>query len=121
MSTQFTSIDPEAVARLRRSATAEDPHLFDEVASLFLEDLEKWLVAMASAVGTQDSEKIAEAAHAIGGGGMLFGAHPLAALCRSLQDLPRPSPAEARELAREVEHECVKIRHALEAEIKNSR
>jgi hypothetical protein len=52
---------------------------------------------------------------------MLFGAHPLAALCRPLQDTPRPSPAEARELVRKVEYECGKTRQALEAEINNSR
>ena len=121
MSTQLTSIDPEAVARLRRSATPQDPHLFEEIASLFLGDLEKWLGSLGEAVRAEDAKKLAEVAHAIGGGGMLFGAHPLAALCHSLQGTPRPSPAEARELAREVEDECAKIRQALEAEIKNSR
>ena len=120
MSTQLTSIDPEAVARLRRSATPQDPHLFEEVASLFLGDLEKWLASLDEALRTEDAEKLAEAAHAIGGGGMLFGAHPLATLCHSLQDTPRPSPIEARELARKVKHECGQIRQALEAEIKNS-
>jgi len=121
MSTKLTTLDPEKLARLRQSATPQEPRLFEEIASLFLADLEKWLASMAEAVRTEDSEKLAEAAHAIGGGGMLFGAHPLATLCHTLQDTPRPSPAEARELAREVEDECGKIRQALEAEIKHSR
>jgi|SRR6266849_4318552 len=121
MSTKLTSIDPGVIEHLRQCATPQEPHLFEEIASLFLGDLEKWLASMDEAVRTEDSEKLAEAAHAIGGGGMLFGAKQLAALCHPLQDTPRPSPAEARELAHEVEHECDKIRQALEAEIKNSR
>ena len=120
MSTILTPIDPEVVARLRQSATPQEPHLFEEIASLFLGDLEKWLGSMDEAVSAQDSEKLAEAAHAIGGGGMLFGAHPLATMCHSLQDTPRPSPGEARKLARKVKRECGKIRQALEAEIKNN-
>ena len=120
MSMKLTPIDLEVVARLRRSATPQDPHLFEEIASLFLGDLEKWLASMDEALRTEDAEKLAEAAHAMGGGGMLFGAHPLATLCHSLQDTPHPSPIEARELARKVKHECDKIRQALEAEIKNN-
>jgi|SRR5579863_56875 len=120
MSMKLTPIDLEVVARLRRSATPQDPHLFEEIASLFLGDLEKWLASMDEALRTEDAEKLAEAAHAMGGGGMLFGAHPLATLCHSLQETPRPSPIEARELARKVKHECDKIRQALEAEIKNN-
>ena len=76
---------------------------------------------MDEAVRTEDAEKAAEAAHTMGGGGMLFGAKQLAALCHPLQDTPRPSPAEARELARKVERECGKMRQALEAGINNSR
>ena len=121
MSAKLTSIDPGVIEHLRQCATPQEPHLFEEVASLFLADLEKWLASMDEAVRTEDAEKVAEAAHAMGGGGMLFGAKQLAALCHPLQDTPRPSPAEARELARKVEHECGKIRQALEAEIKNSR
>jgi HPt (histidine-containing phosphotransfer) domain-containing protein len=56
MSTQLTSIDPEAVARLRRSATPEDPHLFEEIASLFLGDLEKWLESLTEAMRAEDTE-----------------------------------------------------------------
>jgi HPt (histidine-containing phosphotransfer) domain-containing protein len=121
MSTKLTPIDPEVIAHLRQCATPQEPRLFEEIASLFLGDLEKWQASMAEAVRAEDAEKLAEAAHAIGGGGMLFGAHPLAALCRPLQGTPRPSPAEARELARKVEHECGKIRQALETEINNGR
>jgi HPt (histidine-containing phosphotransfer) domain-containing protein len=121
MNTKPTSIDPGVIEHLRQCATPQEPHLFEEVASLFLGDLEKWLASLTEAVRAEDTEKLAEVAHAIGGGGMLFGAHPLAALCRPLQGTTRPSPAEARELAREVEHECGKLRQALEAEIKNNR
>ncbi len=121
MSTKLTPIDPGVIEHLRQCATPQEPHLFEEIASLFVGDLEKWLASLAEAVRTEDAEKLAEAAHAIGGGGMLFGAKQLAALCHPLQDTPRPSPAEARELAHEVERECGKIRQALEAEIKNSR
>src|SRR6266436_6635905 len=106
MSTKLTPIDAEVIERLRQCATPQEPHLFEEVASLFLGDLEKWLASLTEAVRAEDTEKLAEAAHAIGGGGMLFGAKQLAALCGPLQGTPRPSPAEARELAREVEHEC---------------
>jgi HPt (histidine-containing phosphotransfer) domain-containing protein len=121
MSTKLTPIDPGVIEHLRQCATPQEPHLFEEVALLFLADLDKWLASMDEAVRAEDAKRFAETAHAIGGGGMLFGAKQLSALCHPLQDTPRPSRAEARELAREVEHECGTIRQALEAEIKNSR
>jgi hypothetical protein len=36
MSTKLTPIDPEKLARLRQSATPQEPRLFEEIASLFL-------------------------------------------------------------------------------------
>src|SRR5712692_8102839 len=69
MQTDEIPIDPEVLRQLRLRATPTEPHFFEDIVSLFLADLEKQLASIDEGLRTQDSEKLAKAAHAIGGGG----------------------------------------------------
>lgn len=81
-----SSLDREAIHRLRTLARETDPALFSEIMSMFLEDLAKYLAALHSAIAERDVTALEHIAHAMKGASMNIGATGLAGISAKMEN-----------------------------------
>ena len=120
MQTQNSSIDSDVIARLRRLTTPQDPYFFEDMVTLFISDSEKRMSSLAEALEQNKRDRLAAAAHGLGGGAVIIGAYRLAKLCSPLQELPRGPESEMRELVEAIQKEYAEVRHLLDLALKSS-
>jgi HPt (histidine-containing phosphotransfer) domain-containing protein len=88
--------------------------------TLFISDSEKRMSSMVEALEQNKADRLAAAAHGLGGGGVIIGAYRLAELCSPLQELPRVAESERRELVGAIQKEYAEVRHLLDLTLKTS-
>jgi histidine phosphotransfer protein HptB len=120
MQTQGNSIDSDVIGRLRRLTTPQDPRFFEDMVTLFISDSEKRISSIIEASGQNKVDRLAAAAHGLGGGAVVIGAFRLAELCSPLQKLPRVPESEMRELIAAIRKEYAEVRHLLDLALKSS-
>jgi histidine phosphotransfer protein HptB len=120
MYTQCSSIDSDVIARLRRLTTPQDPCFFEDMVTLFISDSEKRMSSLVEALRQNRVDRLAAAAHGLGGGAVIIGAYRLAELCSPLQELPRATESEMRELVEAIQKEYAEVRDLLALALKSS-
>jgi HPt (histidine-containing phosphotransfer) domain-containing protein len=109
-------VDRDALDSLRERATADAPNFFIEMVAIFTREIDKRRATIADALARGDCEGLARAAHSLGGSAKLFGAMPLAELCRQLQVIPYPAIEDARTIVAAIEEQCRGVREIIIAE-----
>lgn len=108
------AVDAAALETLR-SIDAGDEGFVTRIIDLFLTDLSERLEALKVAAAQRDGDGLKRVAHALKGSCGHFGAAPLAALCRKIEQIgmQRPVPDAGATLC-ELEAEASRVRAALE-------
>lgn len=102
-------VDIQAIKGLRARATADAPDFFYEMVAIFIREIDKRQISMREALERGDADGLSRAAHSLGGSAKLFGAMPLAELCRQLQVDPHPGMTETRAIVTAIERECADV------------
>jgi signal transduction histidine kinase/CheY-like chemotaxis protein len=64
----------------------DDPALFDEVAQLFLAEMDRLIVTIDEAFADSDFKKLKDYVHSLKGSAAMVGAAPMAAICKEIED-----------------------------------
>jgi CheY-like chemotaxis protein/HPt (histidine-containing phosphotransfer) domain-containing protein len=108
-------IEPKAIEVLG-SLGAGDENFVPKLIELFLDDLAERIEGLRVAAATRDGDAIKRIAHALKGSCGHFGASPLAAKCRTLEQIAMQQPVGDPDGAlRELIAEADRVRIALEA------
>jgi two-component system sensor histidine kinase/response regulator len=111
-------IDPNTLDELRKYGGNDDPGVFKELLTMFLEGADQHLAGMRKALAEGDPNRIARSAHALKGSAGVLGAGSLQQICRQVEDLGRFGQTEpAAPLIDDAEREIRRVREAIEAEI----
>lgn len=117
MDTRIASVDRAVLAHLRSLATGDQPDFFYEMVRLFLTDMDHWLATLLLAHLKQDRKLLGRAAHAIGGGAMIFGASRLVEMCGDLREIELPGFDETAARVDAIKRECAEVRRILQNEL----
>jgi histidine phosphotransfer protein HptB len=120
MQSQSCSVDSDVIARLRRLTTPQDPGFFEDMVTLFITDSEKRLSSMLEALQLNNTNRLAAAAHGLGGGAVIIGAYHLAELCSPLQQLPALPESENPKLVRAIQQEYAEVHRLLALALKSA-
>lgn len=108
-------LDARVLAGLRDYQRPGEPDFLTHLISVFLDDLSLRLESIRNAQARGDHGTLRSAAHALKGASGELGAKRLHALCAQLEATARSGIlAGAQPLVREVEHEAVRVRRAME-------
>ncbi len=108
-------LDAKVLAGLREYQRPGEPDFLTHLIGVFLHDLSVRLESIRNAQTRGDLATLRSAAHALKGASGELGAKRLHALCAQLEATARSGIlVGAQPLVREVEHEAVRVRHAME-------
>ncbi|QDU69585.1 Hpt domain-containing protein [Engelhardtia mirabilis] len=111
-------LDLEIVASLKALGGDDDPELFADLVSMFMDDTPARLQAMDEALSAGDSEALSRVAHALKSSCGNLGAFSLAELCRAIESAGRGGDVDgARPLVEQSKTQYERVRTALEAEL----
>jgi two-component system, sensor histidine kinase and response regulator len=111
-------LDMEVVAALRELGGDDDPELFAEFVTLFLEDTPPRLQALIEGLQSTDANAVRQSAHALKSSTANLGAMGLSELFRAIEVAGREGDLErAAPLIEESGHEYQRVEDALRAEI----
>ncbi len=67
------------------AADLGDPALMAEVAQLFLEEMDRLIVTIDTALADSDFKKLGEYVHSLKGSAAMVGAKPIASICKEIE------------------------------------
>ena len=117
-----TTIDREALARLRGLQDEDEADIVAELAGMFLEDARSGLQTLEEALQKGDAPTVERAAHTLKGGSSSMGAKGLVGLCTQLEDVGASGDLSPGSwLLEEIREELKRVDMALEAEVYRER
>jgi HPt (histidine-containing phosphotransfer) domain-containing protein len=111
----MSELDPAALENLR-GAGGEGTKLLAELIAMFLEDSSSLLAQMRQGIEQRNAAMLHQAAHIMGSSSAMFGAKPLASLCRELETMGAAGSVDGG-IAKmsQVEAEYAQVETALQA------